>query len=65
MGNNTTGFCGALASAICMRYYYDNVSTRYVDVLLLGEVDLTELMRGYVGRGGTTKRELLTGSCIF
>lgn len=58
---NTTGFCGALASAICMRYYYDNVSTRYVDVLLLGEVDLTELMRGYVGRGGTTKRELARG----
>ena len=58
---NTDGFCGALACAICMRYYHDNVDSNYVDSQFLNEVDLTNLMRGYVGYGGTDKDDLVVG----
>lgn len=58
---NTDSFCGALACAICMRYYYDNVNSNYVDSLFSNEIDLTTLMRGYVGYRETYKEDLVIG----
>lgn len=58
---NTDGFCGALACAICMRYYNDYVDYRYVDIECIEEIPLTELMRTYVGYYGTEAFDLTNG----
>ena len=58
---NTDDFCGALACAICLRYYHDYVDSNYVSSLFIWEKDLTTLMRGYVGWGSTNQEDLVTG----
>lgn len=55
------GHCGSIASAICMRYYYDYVSTSYVPSGSTGQNDLIALMQQYVGSGGTTYNNLKNG----
>ncbi|MBO4461994.1 MAG: hypothetical protein J5749_03845 [Lachnospiraceae bacterium] len=58
---NTTGFCGATAAGICMRYYHDYVDNRYVDSLFIQEIDLIELMRGYIAREGASQEDMVIG----
>ena len=55
------GNCGSIASAICMRYYYDYVSSTYVDSSKIGQNDLISLMQSYVGSGGTTYSNMVKG----
>ncbi len=55
------GHCGSIASAICMRYYYDYVSTNYVPSGSIGQNALIALMQQYVGSGGTTYSNLDNG----
>lgn len=55
------GHCGSIASAICMRYYYDYVSTNYVSSGSIGQNALIALMQQYVGSGGTTYSNLDNG----
>lgn len=54
-------FCGPAASAICMRYYYDNVNTIYVDSNNLSEDSLIAVMQEFVGRTGTTYTDMVFG----
>lgn len=56
-GNN----CGSIASAICMRWYYDNVSTSYVNSNSISENSLIALMQNYVGVGLTGYSDLVNG----
>lgn len=53
--------CGSIASAICMRYYYDNVDTAYADSSGLTQTALITKMQEFVGSGGTTHRQLING----
>lgn len=55
------GHCGSIASAICMRYYYDYVSTNYVPSGSTGQNALIDLMQQYVGSGGTNYSDLDSG----
>lgn len=55
------GNCGSIASAICMRYYYDYVDTSYVDSDKIEENTLIALMQEYVGEGGTNYNNLYKG----
>ena len=55
------GNCGSIASAICMRYYYDYVSTNYVDASNTSMNSLITLMQIYVGTGGTYYYQLVNG----
>ncbi len=56
-GNN----CGSIASAITMRYYYDNVNKKYVDSNKISENSLIALMQHYVGAGKTTYPQVVNG----
>lgn len=53
--------CGSIASAICMRWYYDNVSTSYVNSNNISENSLIALMQSYVGVGFTGYSDLVDG----
>ena len=53
--------CGATASAICMRYYYDYVSTAYVSHDKIEREPLISLMRQYVGPNYTTTTMMRVG----
>ena len=44
-------YCGTIASAICMRYFYDYVSTNYVSSNSISQNSLITLMQNYVGDG--------------
>lgn len=55
------GHCGSIASAICMRWYYDNVSTAYVNSNNISESSLISLMQSYVGAGGTWYDDMVDG----
>lgn len=52
------GHCGSIASAICMRYYYDYVSTNYVPSGSIGQNALIALMQQYVGKRQTMRQSL-------
>lgn len=56
-GNN----CGAIASAITMRYYYDYVDKAYVSSSKISENNLISLMQKYVGYGFTGYSDLKKG----
>ncbi|WP_459128616.1 C39 family peptidase [Guggenheimella bovis] len=51
--SNCESCCGAIASAICMRYYYDYVSTSYVPRASIERIELISLMQKYVGEALT------------
>ncbi|MFM1524770.1 MULTISPECIES: cysteine peptidase family C39 domain-containing protein [Helcococcus] len=55
------GNCGAIASAITMRYYYDYVNKSYVNPSKISENSLISLMQKYVGYGGTGYSNLKNG----
>lgn len=55
------GHCGAIASAICMRYYYDHVNTSYVGPSYTSESALISVMQFYVGSGGTSYSNMVSG----
>lgn len=55
------GSCGSIASAICMRYYYDYVSKSYVNPKQISESSLINLMKKYVGAYGTNYPQVVTG----
>ncbi len=55
------GHCGSIACAICMRYYDDYVSTKYVASNQTDEDSLISLMQQYVGAGGTSTSDLVDG----
>lgn len=55
------GHCGSIASAITMRYYYDYVSSNYVNSAEISENSLISLMQKYVGYGATRYSDLKNG----
>ena len=59
--NNPDQCCGAVASAMCMRYYNDYVDSNYVENMYLSERELIELMRLYVGHNGTLSSDVVFG----
>ncbi len=50
------GHCGSIASAICMRYYYDYVSTNYVPSGSIGQNALITSKVFYYCIGNTTRK---------
>ena len=55
------GNCGSIAAAICMRYYYDYVDSNYVPSGYTSSNNLISLMQTYVGVGGTTYNDMVSG----
>ncbi|MCR5375055.1 MAG: hypothetical protein K6E39_06815, partial [Lachnospiraceae bacterium] len=57
--------CGSIASAICMRYYFDYVSTSYVVPNCIGRDSLIYVMQQYVGEGATGTSSLEGGLNVY
>lgn len=55
------GNCGSIAAAICMRYYYDYVSTNYVASNNTSMNSLISTMQDFVGTGGTSYSSMVSG----
>lgn len=53
--------CGSIASAICMRWYYDNVDYSYVNADNITQSSLIYVMQGFVGSGRTNYNDIVNG----